>query len=990
MTDIARLDIQVNTAGPKAAVQELERLNTQAQRTVTITSRLGTQWGQTGAQVNTAAKQTEKAVERVGEAMRKTAKEAEQANKQLGLSRQGLINLSYQLNDVATSLASGGSPMMVLAQQGGQVFQIMQNATGGVAAGFSHVGRIVSGLLTPLRLIGGTVAAVGVLGAMAFKNWDDAITNARRSLNGIGGLSGTTAQELTRIAQRGASAGNISAGQGLAAAGSFAQAGFSAANIQQLVAGVGAYSRAFGGDISENTDMLAKTFADVEKAADFVQKRFLLMDAQTKENILSLYRSGQSEQARNLLVTEFNRGLASTTQALSVLESVTQSVRNGISQFWVNVSRGVDRLVRGPTQQDRMDSLRSRRDDFVDLLNSRGASLTDAQRQALLGEINRINSELIDLAKSQAEQYLKIEKEKQDKLKAELQSRAMDAIQSLTPEVETLKKLVEQAKLLNQAGADSEQARLAMERLQSAIRNFQTPLQQIVTDSQLAVRSIMARTLQERVGVEMRQAEINALRQMKTELEATTAAEAARNRVLADAAREARDAARDARNEGSLIGLNETQRELMQIQIRFREMYERLIGGPRLEDYQSKFTNRAGSTFNPVPTSPFAFPNVVQIPTALSPNGAALGPLSRQMGQFPFDPNSVTGVGAGNAAVAGSRERINTLNEEAGALRRRTAAELESAQATSVANVTRRAIADLERQGIAAMVNASAQIEAQRAAYTMGGEAAAIYAEKMKLIAQATINGTIALPGVREKIDEVAQAMGRASYMGQQFTEAIRRIDEVRGMAGDAFNTFFSGLARGESAAKSMRNAVQGLTQSLIRMATNLLMSGLFGNQQGGGLLSGIFSALLPGGTNPLGGTGPMNLAAVGSALGNVFSGGRLVPFANGGVVGSPTMFPMKGGGLGLMGEAGPEAIMPLKRDSAGRLGVGVASQMGGNVDVRVYNQTGAQVETRTKKNPDGSRMVEFFITAMGDAMARGKFDESMQRFGSRPRITQR
>ena len=58
-------------------------------------------------------------------------------------------------------------------------------------------------------------------------------------------------------------------------------------------------------------------------------------------------------------------------------------------------------------------------------------------------------------------------------------------------------------------------------------------------------------------------------------------------------------------------------------------------------------------------------------------------------------------------------------------------------------------------------------------------------------------------------------------------------------------------------------------------------------------------------------------------ADGGVFSGGSQVQaYADGGVVGSPTTFPMSGGKTGLMGEAGPEAIMPLKRGANGKLGV--------------------------------------------------------------------
>lgn len=73
------------------------------------------------------------------------------------------------------------------------------------------------------------------------------------------------------------------------------------------------------------------------------------------------------------------------------------------------------------------------------------------------------------------------------------------------------------------------------------------------------------------------------------------------------------------------------------------------------------------------------------------------------------------------------------------------------------------------------------------------------------------------------------------------------------------------------------------------------------------------------------------------SANGNVFSGGSPVTaYANGGIVGSPTYFPMSGGRTGLMGEAGPEAIMPLKRGKNGKLGV---QAEGGTGNVTI-NQT--------------------------------------------------
>lgn len=66
------------------------------------------------------------------------------------------------------------------------------------------------------------------------------------------------------------------------------------------------------------------------------------------------------------------------------------------------------------------------------------------------------------------------------------------------------------------------------------------------------------------------------------------------------------------------------------------------------------------------------------------------------------------------------------------------------------------------------------------------------------------------------------------------------------------------------------------------------------------------------------------------------FAKGGIKPFASGGVVNSPSYFPMAGG-FGLAGEAGPEAIMPLSRGSDGRLGVAMpAGGTPANITVQI------------------------------------------------------
>jgi len=81
----------------------------------------------------------------------------------------------------------------------------------------------------------------------------------------------------------------------------------------------------------------------------------------------------------------------------------------------------------------------------------------------------------------------------------------------------------------------------------------------------------------------------------------------------------------------------------------------------------------------------------------------------------------------------------------------------------------------------------------------------------------------------------------------------------------------------------------------------------------------------------------------LGLADGGVLAKNKIVPFAYGGVVNKPTIFPMANG-MGLMGEAGPEAIMPLRRGANGKLGVEASGGGTSNVTVNV-DASGSSVE---------------------------------------------
>ena len=96
----------------------------------------------------------------------------------------------------------------------------------------------------------------------------------------------------------------------------------------------------------------------------------------------------------------------------------------------------------------------------------------------------------------------------------------------------------------------------------------------------------------------------------------------------------------------------------------------------------------------------------------------------------------------------------------------------------------------------------------------------------------------------------------------------------------------------------------------------------------------------------------------VGGMIESVFTAtnpalGGVKPFAKGGVIATPSYFPMSGG-LGLMGEAGPEAIMPLARGADGRLGVAGG---GGGVQV-TFNVTASDARSFAASEAELSAML--------------------------------
>lgn len=117
-------------------------------------------------------------------------------------------------------------------------------------------------------------------------------------------------------------------------------------------------------------------------------------------------------------------------------------------------------------------------------------------------------------------------------------------------------------------------------------------------------------------------------------------------------------------------------------------------------------------------------------------------------------------------------------------------------------------------------------------------------------------------------------------------------------------NAFAKGIIEGKRFEDVLRSVGRSMTESLLKSALKPLQTGL----------SSLLTTGIKGLTGLFGG---------GLSLGGLGGGASVAvaPFAEGGVIASPAYFPL-GRGLGLMGERGAEAILPLSRGADGRLGV--------------------------------------------------------------------
>ena len=246
------------------------------------------------------------------------------------------------------------------------------------------------------------------------------------------------------------------------------------------------------------------------------------------------------------------------------------------------------------------------------------------------------------------------------------------------------------------------------------------------------------------------------------------------------------------------------------------------------------------------------------------------------------------------------------------------------------------------------------QLEGQRANMT------AVEYERLVQAVQHQNEVNQAVKGMLPEMAEQYRQVSDSAFAAQQAVEQLNYEQSRTFGAGakDAFNEYLENVTNVASSTKELfSNAFKGMEDAMV----NFVMTGKLNFKDLARsiladmarimiqqtimkpILGSIGSMFSPGG-------GPTFAGEY--ANGGAFDQSGITAFANGGIVNRPTMFKFAKG-TGLMGEAGPEAIMPLQRGSDGKLGV-IANGGGGSTSV-VVNVNVESGETSTDDEGAGN-----------------------------------
>ena len=208
--------------------------------------------------------------------------------------------------------------------------------------------------------------------------------------------------------------------------------------------------------------------------------------------------------------------------------------------------------------------------------------------------------------------------------------------------------------------------------------------------------------------------------------------------------------------------------------------------------------------------------------------------------------------------------------------------------------------------------------------------------------------------------------------INEQNTKALEKQKSALEELGITFTSAFeNAISGGQGWSAVLKGIEQDLVRLIVRMTvTENVAKSLKGVMDSGSLgkmIGSWFSGTSQSSSEMAVGADINSAGLGGYAKGDVFVNSPSLSAYSGGVYDTPKFFQFASG-AGVFAEAGPEAIMPLKRGPDGKLGV--SSDGSGNVTVNVYNESGSTARTERRSDGRGGSVIDVFIEQVKGAIA--------------------
>jgi len=911
--DIASLGIKVETGDVAKASTELDGLAQAGAKAEKATSDLSGESKKAGASIKAMAAET-KAAEA---ATAKLGKQTAAVGVSAAQTAAALRNVPAQFTDILTSLQGGQSPLTVLLQQGGQ----LKDMFGGIGPAARALGGYVAGLVNPFTLAAAAAAGLG----LAYYKGSEETTAYNKALILTGNAAGTSADQLSSLAAQvsstigttGAAAEVLAqlAGNSKIAGESFGVVAAAALEMQS----------ATGRAIEETVAEFAKIGKDPVAAAKELNDQYNFLTASVYSQIVALKEQGDTIGAAKLLTDTYADTIKTrttdVTANLGLIESAWKKVKSaaaGALDATLDVGRtqSIDAQI-----AEREKILASRKDGFLANLFPDSLGAGSSSTKFIEDQISALKR-----AKVQIEANAKAEGDK-----ALIQREGIDAAAKL--------------KAISDSNLTTEEKR---NKLIKEYKRDVEDLRKADPNNPLVQADLVAKTIQN----------------IKD-----------KNKDPAGKA-----------NQLNLTGYNDAQNAIKELQATYSNSEKELEAQQKagLITQQNYLDQRTALIRAEREEVTGAYQAEISALEAVKDRAGTTGAQRIQLDQKIADARTSMVKAQKDAD---SQLEILATNEEGRvkkqALAIKTYTDALQQQAVTLRQQGQRDAAGLgmgDRQkalqgqfnGIDDKANAQRIDLANQYGDGSRGMSLDEYNAKLKAVAQSQqdLRNTVVA-----NYDDMTDAQGSwsagASSAWENYLESTR---DVAGQTKSLFTRAFSSMEDAVSQfaltgklsfSDFAKSVLADMARIAARQAGSSALSGLFG------LAANVAGAYFGGSGNGLAsGSAGATSSNVGAsqagysstyfpqAKGGAWSGGVQM-FANGGafsdsVVSSPTAFGMANGKTGVMGEAGPEAIVPLARDSQGRLGVrGGANSSTVNVSVTVDASEGGGA------TPDPARLAE-------------------------------